>query len=85
MTEPHHEHGVEHEPHLQSSNFESDPSEARADQVLNRERRAEVPWLANLPLISFFFKQEGISDESFSLMVLVRAHITDVHDLAMGK
>ncbi len=41
MTEPHHEHGVENEPHLQSSNFESDPSEARADRVLHRERLQE--------------------------------------------
>lgn len=41
MTEPHREHGVEHEPHLQASNFESDPSEARADQVLNRDRLRE--------------------------------------------
>ncbi|MBX3461759.1 MAG: hypothetical protein KF830_01195 [Planctomycetes bacterium] len=47
-------------------------------QVLTRERRAEVPVLARLPLISFLFKQEGTADENRSLMVMVRAHITDV-------
>lgn len=47
-------------------------------QVLTRERRAEVPLLARLPLISFLFKQEGTADENRSLMVMVRAQITDV-------
>lgn len=41
MAKPRNEHGVENEPHLQSSNFESDPSEALADQVLNRDRTRE--------------------------------------------
>jgi type II secretory pathway component GspD/PulD (secretin) len=47
-------------------------------QVLTKERRAEVPLLARLPLISFLFKQEGSADENRSLMVMVRAQITDV-------
>ncbi len=47
-------------------------------QVLTKERRAEVPLLARLPLISFLFKQEGSVDENKSLMVMVRAQITDV-------
>ena len=47
-------------------------------QVLTRERRAEVPMLARLPLISFLFKQEGSADENRSLMVMVRAQITDI-------
>jgi type II secretory pathway component HofQ len=47
-------------------------------QVLTKERRAEVPVLARLPLISFLFKQEGTADENRSLMVMVRAQITDV-------
>ena len=54
-------------------------------QVFSRERTATIPILGSIPLLSFFFKQEGISDEAFSLMVLVRAHITDVHELAMDK
>jgi general secretion pathway protein D len=47
-------------------------------QVLTRERRAEIPLLSRLPLISFLFKQEGSADENRSLMVMVRAQITDV-------
>lgn len=47
-------------------------------QVLTKERRAEVPLLSRLPLISFLFKQEGSADENRSLMVMVRAQITDV-------
>ena len=49
-------------------------------QVLTKERRAEVPLLSRLPLISFLFKQEGSADENRSLMVMVRAQITDVVD-----
>ncbi|MFK7739609.1 MAG: hypothetical protein AB8H80_04735 [Planctomycetota bacterium] len=49
-------------------------------QVLTKERRAEVPLLARLPLISFLFKQEGSVDENRSLMVMVRAQVTDVVD-----
>lgn len=49
-------------------------------QVLTKERRAEVPLLARLPLISFLFKQEGSADENRSLMVMVRATITDVRE-----
>lgn len=49
-------------------------------QVLTRERRAEVPLLGRLPLVSFFFKQEGSADENRSLMVMVRAWITDIRE-----
>jgi len=54
-------------------------------QVLTKERRAEVPLLARLPLISFLFKQEGSADENRSLMVMVRAQITDVVDEQAGR
>ncbi|MBM4062761.1 MAG: hypothetical protein FJ265_16950, partial [Planctomycetes bacterium] len=47
-------------------------------QTLTKERRAEIPLLARLPLISFLFKQEGSADENRSLMVMVRAQITDI-------
>ena len=47
-------------------------------QVLTKERRAEVPVLSRLPLISFLFKQEGSADENRSLMVMVRAQVTDL-------
>jgi len=48
--------------------------------IRNIERRAEVPWLAKIPVAGFFFKQEGYNEESKSLMILIRAHITDVKD-----
>lgn len=50
-------------------------------EVLTKERRAEVPVLGRIPLVSFFFKQEGVADENSSLMVLVRASITDVKEI----
>jgi Flp pilus assembly secretin CpaC len=50
-------------------------------EVLAKERRAEVPILGRIPILSFFFKQEGVVDENSSLMVLVRASITDVKSL----
>ncbi|MFN0009000.1 MAG: hypothetical protein ACKVXR_13950 [Planctomycetota bacterium] len=48
--------------------------------VRNIERRAEVPWFAKIPLVGFFFKQEGYSDENKSLLILIRARITDVRE-----
>jgi general secretion pathway protein D len=49
-------------------------------EVLTTERRAEVPFFGKLPLVSFLFKQEGVADENSSLMVLIRATVTDVRD-----
>lgn len=54
-------------------------------KVLTKERRAEIPLLSSLPLISFFFKQEGSVDENQNLMVLVRAKITDIDEVARAK
>jgi type II secretory pathway component GspD/PulD (secretin) len=48
--------------------------------IRNIERRAEVPWLAKIPVAGFFFKQEGYNEENKSLMILIKAHITDVKD-----
>ena len=48
--------------------------------IRNVERRAEVPWLAQVPLVGFFFKQEGYSDENQSLIILITATITDVRE-----
>ena len=48
--------------------------------VRNIERRAEVPWIAKVPILGFFFKQEGYNDENQSLLILIRARITDVRD-----
>jgi len=49
-------------------------------RLRNVERRAEVPWLANIPLLGFFFKEEGYNDERESLMIMLRAWITDVKE-----
>jgi len=49
-------------------------------RVRNVERRAEVPWIANLPVVGFFFKEEGYNDERESLMIMIRAWITDVKE-----
>jgi tetratricopeptide (TPR) repeat protein len=48
--------------------------------IRNIERRAEVPWLAKIPIVGFLLKNEGYDDENRSLMILIRAHITDVRD-----
>jgi len=49
-------------------------------RIRNIERRAEVPWIANIPLVGFFFKEDGTSDERESLMILIRAYISDVKE-----
>lgn len=54
-------------------------------QVLTKERRAEIPLLASLPLLSLLFKQEGSADENRNLMVMVRAQITDVVEEPTAK
>ncbi len=49
-------------------------------RIRNIERRAEVPWLANIPVVGFFFKEEAYNDERQSLMIMLRAWITDVKE-----
>jgi len=49
-------------------------------RLRNIERRAEVPWLANIPIIGFFFKNEGYNDERESLLISLKATITDVEE-----
>ncbi|MEO0651683.1 MAG: hypothetical protein AAFZ65_13485, partial [Planctomycetota bacterium] len=51
-------------------------------RIRNVERRAEVPWLAKIPVVGFFFKEEGYNDENESLMILIKAWLTDVKDEA---
>ncbi|MEO6710145.1 MAG: hypothetical protein ABI054_10640, partial [Planctomycetota bacterium] len=48
--------------------------------IRNIERRAEVPWLGKIPLVGWLFRDEGYNEENKSLMILIRAHITDVND-----
>lgn len=54
-------------------------------EIYNKERKASIPWLENLPLVSLLFKTEGKSDESRSLMVMVRAFITDMNEAMQGR
>jgi tetratricopeptide (TPR) repeat protein len=49
-------------------------------RIRNIERRAEVPWLGRIPIVGFLFKQEGYDDENQSLIILIRARITDVRE-----
>lgn len=49
------------------------------------ERRASVPWIAEVPLLGFLFKQEGYNDERQSLMILIRAKITDIRQEVKSK
>jgi len=49
-------------------------------RVRNIERRAEVPWIAKVPVLGFLFKQEGYNDERESLMILIKAKISDIRE-----
>lgn len=51
------------------------------NKIRNVERRAEVPWLAKIPVFGFFFKEEGYNDEKESLMILISARITDITEV----
>lgn len=53
--------------------------------IRNIERRAEVPWLARVPVLGFLFKSEGYSDERESLMILITASIRDVREEVKNK
>ncbi len=54
-------------------------------RIRNIERRAEVPWISRIPVIGFLFKNEGYNDEKQSLMILIRARITDVREAVADK
>src|SRR6185436_8215166 len=49
--------------------------------VLYRNRTAEAPWLADIPVIGFFFREKGLSDEMTDLIIVIRATITDYSEL----
>lgn len=44
------------------------------------DRRATVPILSRIPILSFFASQRGRSEETRNLLVLLRATITDMND-----
>jgi type II secretory pathway component GspD/PulD (secretin) len=52
--------------------------------IRNVERRAEVPWISRIPVVGWLFRNEGYNEENKSLMILIRAHITDVNSSLKG-
>jgi len=49
--------------------------------VLYRNRTAEAPWLADIPVLGFFFQEKGLADEMTDLIIVIRATITDYSEL----
>jgi type II secretory pathway component GspD/PulD (secretin) len=49
--------------------------------VLYKNRTAEVPWLADVPFLGFFFREKGLDDEMTDLVILMKATITDFSGL----
>ena len=54
-------------------------------RIRNVERRAEVPWIGQIPVLGFLFKSEDFNDERNSLMVLVKATITNIRESVESK
>lgn len=50
-------------------------------QVLYRNRTAEAPWLADIPVLGFFFREKGLADEMTDLIIVMRATISDFAEL----
>lgn len=49
--------------------------------ITYRNRTAEVPWLSQIPVVGFFFREKGLADEMQDLIIIIRATITDFSDL----
>jgi type II secretory pathway component GspD/PulD (secretin) len=49
--------------------------------VLYRNRTAEAPWLADIPILGFFFREKGLADEMTDLIIVMRANISDYAEL----
>jgi hypothetical protein len=45
--------------------------------VRYKNRTAESPWFADVPILGFFFREKGLSDEVTDLIIVIRAQITD--------
>ncbi len=50
-------------------------------KLLNIEQRAEIPFLAKIPILSVLFKTEGEAYENEDIIVLIRAQILDTSEL----
>jgi type II secretory pathway component GspD/PulD (secretin) len=51
-------------------------------KLMNLEQRAEVPFLADIPVLSMLFKAEGEASESQDIIILLTARITDAKEVA---
>ena len=49
--------------------------------VRYKDRTAESPWFADIPILGFFFQEKGIADEVTDLIIVIRAKITDFSHL----
>ncbi len=49
--------------------------------VLYKNRTAEVPFLSQIPVLGFFFREKGLADEMRDLIIVIRATITDYSGL----
>lgn len=49
--------------------------------VRYKNRTAEAPWLADIPILGFFFREKGLADEVTDLIIVIRAKITDFDNL----
>jgi Flp pilus assembly secretin CpaC/tetratricopeptide (TPR) repeat protein len=47
---------------------------------LNVQRKSEIPWLAQIPIVGVLFKKTGTSDEVGDLIVVVTARIGDLQE-----
>lgn len=51
-------------------------------KIRNIERKSEIPWLAQIPILGALARSEGYDEENETLLVLIRAYITDVKEEA---
>lgn len=49
--------------------------------VRYKNRTAESPWFADIPVLGFFFREKGLADEVTDLIIVIRAKITDFSHL----
>ena len=49
--------------------------------VLYRNRTAEAPWLADIPVLGFFFREKGLADEMTDLIIMMKATVSDFSGL----
>lgn len=56
--------------------------------ILLQDRKTDIPWLGDIPLLSFFFSRKGKAEELRNLMILVTANVIDLNEqeeLQVGK